>query len=226
MAFAIDQADAEVVRKELELATGKTIEGELELKHLMQYALLIQSRKAGDFNYRSLKNQLDGALQEQIWNVMISPDLTNTQWLSIFKEIQPLFVSITPSPYDTYGMPAGMGSREVVVQKMLKTVLEGPVMQAIRLNPELKRRIDIAALTKHLEQIVERALPLLPDTLTDRPQYGLQKQVEVEGQKEKEKDKEKEKEKEKETVRETESLGFLYPTFRGSHAALRIFFSN
>ncbi|MBA3815412.1 MAG: DUF3638 domain-containing protein [Parachlamydiaceae bacterium] len=206
-AFAVEQADANVIKEVLSGITGVKIVGELELKHLLQYAIYNQAKIIGDHNYRALVYRLEAALIEQVWNLMLDPSLDDRDIGELFKHTESLFLSTTAGrPYEMYGRPQSKKTREIVVQELLKGYLDGGVMSFFSSHPKWSARIILTELKGKLIRIAEEAIPLLPETILSGQNYGLQRQVQTQTQTQKDTNLNTQKD----TRKDIEEVGLLH----------------
>ncbi len=193
--FLVTAEDREIIKTTLKQSMAISVNGELELKHLILYVINNQAERQGNDNYRSFKQKMQAHLLEKVLAVALDPNLPETDLSQLFDGCRELFSSImTARPFELYGKTASTDAREKVVAADVADFLNSKAMQTFRSLSLLKGKFDSQAIEREIRALAEAELKLLPDRLVQSARYGRQRTVQVEKESETQKEVETKKE--------------------------------
>lgn len=197
VSFSITTEDEQIIRFKIEEMTGKKIDGELEMRHLLLYAVIYQAEKLGQDNYRSFKQKLNALLLDKVWEIIVDPEISIEEFGEIYSGIEGLFqTTVEQRPYLLYKDSLSEQERELAVKQDVEQFFASASFLAFTKNPLLQRKFDPELIKQEVYRLVSEELDGLPDFLKRSTGYEKERNVQLESSHEKEKGSEKEAQRE------------------------------
>lgn len=176
--YVIDSDDGEIIRQTLSQLTGKPLNGELLIKHILQNAVYKHALQVGDDNTRSLKLRFGAALMHQVWDKVLDQAFSDEEIIKIMHQAESLYLSKTiVRPYEMYGKPKMLRPREEVAKEWLENTFQSPIVNTFKQSEQ-------KAILHEMNGISQKALPSLPSHVMATQHFGFEREVQVHTQKE------------------------------------------
>lgn len=164
--FMVPEEDKLIICKMLKehLDIDISADDDLTFQQLVSYAYLNQALQESENTYQAVKESMKVALIKQVSNIAWNEATSAEDAMQIYEDTRSLFIKEeAEEPWDRWGHPVQEAPTSEALHKLLDDWKNNPIITKIRANPQLYKGLDLDALFKSWDEIIEKIDGPLPE---------------------------------------------------------------